>query len=521
MKNIRSMNSLLWIMLAALSLAGGMAHAQTPGVAAGDFNGDGIDDLAIPVPNQDVSGATDAGAVIIMYGTASGLSADGNKLFHQNKNGVASEAQTLERFATTLAVGNFNGDAYDDLAIGVPNQSFNAIGNAGAVHVMFGTANGLKPAGSQYWTQESTNVANKCKADDLFGTGLGAGDFDGDGFDDLAIGAPGEKDKASGSIHAGGVNVLYGSASGLNASGNQFWSLGTTGIPEDPANDDNFGFAITTGDFNGDGFVDMAVDAPGKTISTFAAAGSVTLIYGTAAGLDAAGAQTWNQDSTGIDDAAEANDGFGASLAAGDFNDDGFADLVCGAADETIGATASCGAAHIIYGSAAGLDAAGTQMWTQDSSTVLDAAESGDAFGASLAAGDFNDDGFEDLAIGAPGENIAGGAINMLLGSALGLTDTGNKFFSKTTIGMLGDADSIAGFAYTVCAGQFDSDDRCDLAVGIPFQDINGTASAGAVQILYGNANGTGLGVTNNQFWSKASDGISGDPAMNELFGGL
>src|SRR5207247_3058115 len=95
---------------------------------------------------------------------------------------------------------------------------------------------------------------------------------------------------------------------------------------------------------------------------TVAAAGVVNVIYGSAAGLASAGNQVWTQNSPGIIDAAEANDHFGDSLAAGDYNGDGFADLVVGVDGEDISAVVDAGVGNVIYGSAAGLTARGNQV---------------------------------------------------------------------------------------------------------------------------------------------------------------
>src|SRR5690606_8314692 len=117
--------------------------------------------------------------------------------------------------------------------------------------------------------------------------------------------------------------------------------------------------------------------------------------------LDADGDQLWSQDSPGIDGIAEPGDGFGRSLTTGDFDDDGYADLAIGVPSDN-----GEGAVNIIYGSADGLDAAGDQRWTQDSAGVLGIAERFDSFGSSLAAGDLDGDGRDDLAIGVPGEDL-------------------------------------------------------------------------------------------------------------------
>ena len=101
-------------------------------------------------------------------------------------------------------------------------------------------------------------------------------------------------------------------------------------------------------------------------------------------------------------------DEFGATLAHGDFNGDGYDDLAIGAPGEKLGGKNNSGSVNVLYGSASGLTAIGDQLWTQDSNSVADSSQAGDRFSDSLAVGDFNGDGFADLAIGAPGEDLSG-----------------------------------------------------------------------------------------------------------------
>ena len=125
-----------------------------------------------------------------------------------------------------------------------------------------------------------------------------------------------------------------------------------------------------------------------------------------------------------------------------DFDNDGFDDLVLGVRGESIGAIAHAGAANVLRGSAAGLTATGNQIWHQDSAGILDVAESGDAFGSALAVGDFDADGFDDLAIGATGEDIGSiadaGVTQVLFGSETGLVTTGNELWHQDIAGVFG-----------------------------------------------------------------------------------
>jgi hypothetical protein len=136
---------------------------------------------------------------------------------------------------------------------------------------------------------------------------------------------------------------------------------------------------VAAGDFDHDGFVDLAAGASGEDFG----AGVVSVLFGSAAGLTRVGGQLFTQ----VGGAAEGNDRFAATLAAADFDHDGFADLAAGAPFETVGTTAEAGAVSVLYGSAGGLSRAGGQLFTQNSPGLGSSAEPLDNFGLTLAAG--------------------------------------------------------------------------------------------------------------------------------------
>ncbi|HYL59241.1 MAG TPA: hypothetical protein VEU51_10245, partial [Candidatus Acidoferrales bacterium] len=134
----------------------------------------------------------------------------GKAVGHDKKCGVKGSSGGV-------AKGDFNGDGIGDLAIGIPDEDLSGQTDAGAVVVIYGSAaSGLIPAGaagvpaSQFWTQDSPGILDIAEAGDHFGAALAAGDFNHDGFSDLAIGVPGEDTSAG--TDAGAVNIIYGSA---------------------------------------------------------------------------------------------------------------------------------------------------------------------------------------------------------------------------------------------------------------------------------------------------------------------
>jgi hypothetical protein len=343
-------------------------------LAAGDFDHDGFADLVIGMPHE-VAGGTNGGGVFVLRGTAAGLTTTGVALITEDSlSGGSGVSAAGENFGWSLAVGDFDRDSFDDLAIGVPNESVNGVSSSGAVFVTYGTPQGLGHGFGQFWQQPFLNASNV--AFDSFGWSLASGDFNDDGFADLAIDARGKN------TGAGRVYVIYGSPTRLSSIGAQNFQQPS------PVVGAAFGWALAAADFNHDGVDDLAIGVPGFN----SASGEVIVMRGTGFGLIGV-LSTLTQNSLFGSGNSESGDNFGISLSVADFNNDGFADLAVGVPFEDLVATDD-GEVDVVYGTAAGLGPTHVQRWNQQ---VLfgsgETPQAGDHFGASLSARPLNSNG--------------------------------------------------------------------------------------------------------------------------------
>jgi hypothetical protein len=266
------------------------------------------------------------------------------------------------------------------------------------------------------------------------------------------------------------------------------WSQDSSGISDAVEAGDRFGEAVATGDLNNDGYDDLVIGAPYENVGTIADAGAIHVLLGSPSGVRATGSSIWTTDSTSIPGAAEAGDRFGSTLAVGRFDAAAGEDVAVGSPGEGVGSGAKAGAVHVIRGASTGLTAAGSQQWTQDSAGIDFFAETGDAFGSSLAAGDFQGDGHDDLAIGAPSDNVLvadEGSVMLMRGSVVGMRPAGMLFDLFSEDGPEPGDRYGTSVAIADLGGLGPTDGYADLVVGIPGENDLVLTQAGHVDVVY------------------------------------
>ncbi|MFJ8637065.1 FG-GAP and VCBS repeat-containing protein [Streptomyces sp. NPDC093568] len=444
--------------LTAAPLLTAAPAAAAPAKYADDFNGDGYRDLATAAPYTPVGGKRDAGAVVVNYGSANGISAARRTVITQNTAGIPGTAEQGDEFGQSLASGDLNRDGYADLVIASEGEN----AGAGAVVIVWGARTGL--SGGQV-------VPDPAPSDhDEYGLSLAVGDFSGDGRADLAVGSTGSDIwihkggflKASGAasryklatdLYSGIIDGAQGLACG-DVNGDGIADLVVSGQQAETYENGTFVYLgsaagltrhtflkngayelAAVGDLNGDGYADIVASTYGDDGVT-SLGGVVRAYLGGANGVRTSPQATITQDTPGVPGSDEESDWFGNALSLADINRDGYADLAVGTIHETIGTAKIAGSVTVLRGSAAGLTATGAQSFTQNTAGIPGTAESADRFGASVRLSDLNGDGRADLSVGADGENHPAGAIYSLRGAASGVTTSKATSFGPGSLGL-------------------------------------------------------------------------------------
>lgn len=499
--------------------------------SAGDVNGDGFDDVVIGASAANSAGNTRPSAgesYLIFGGPTLPTTID---LANLGSGGITIlGANAHDHSGTVSSAGDINGDGFDDLIIGAPVAS--ALGDAkpraGESYVIFGSAS--LPATIDLSSLGSLGtIFYGVNSFDTSGTSIsGAGDVNGDGFDDLIIGAD-EADALNNTKSLAGESyVIFGAAS-LPAT-IDLVNLGSAGITIFGADTgDKSGASVKkAGDVNGDGFDDLvigATEADGAN-NAKSLAGDSYVIFGSAslpATIDLANLGVGGITIHGVDNI----DRSGTSVsAAGDINGDGIDDLIVGAAGgaSISNARASAGESYVIFGSPslptilelANLGSAGITIF---------GAETFDRSGTSVSsAGDVNGDGFDDILIGASGgdgaanaKTAAGESYIIFGGLSLPPTiDLANLTSGGVIIYGVDSFDQSGGAVNK--AGDVNGDGYDDFVIGaIGAQGINNASSrTGEGYIVFGRD----FTDTVTHQGTAAPDTIAGTTAADVMIGG-
>jgi hypothetical protein len=360
---------------------------------------------------------------------------------------------------------DFDGDGVADLAIGAQGE-----GNGrGVVHVLYGSPFGPVGPGSIVFGQDTPGVPGTAAPLDFFGSILAFGDYDNDGFDDLAVGA--WNDSVAGQQGAGSVTVFYGSASGLQLAG-QLLTENAGNTPGVPLAFDAFGAALATGDFDGDGTDDLAVGVPYDDVGADIFVGAVRIYHGGPSGLGTSFVPNWYLERAPVAVGSRRFDLFGASLAA--LHDGSPRDgLAVGVPGRDTGGVVDGGAVLLLRRQGVALSP--VELLTRKR-------PSGFA-GLTLAAGDLNTDGITDLAVGSPLFDDGRGLVDLVYLSAnrerVGALDT----IDQDTSGVPGTRGSGDTFGYSLAIVP-SADADTHLYVGVPGDDVGGIHDSGAVNVF-------------------------------------
>ncbi|QSJ20283.1 FG-GAP repeat protein [Nostoc sp. UHCC 0702] len=469
---------------------------------AGDINGDGFDDLIIGTwfasPNGD---QPQAGESYVVFGSTSGFGVSLNLSSLDGSNGfVINGIDAGDRSGSSVSsAGDINGDGIDDLIIGAANASPNGQPEAGESYVVFGSSSGFG-ASLNLSSLDGSNgfVINGIDAGDNSGSSVSsAGDINGDGIDDLIIGAANASPNDQ--PEAGESYVVFGSSSGFGASLNLSELDGSNGFVINGIDTRDFsGRSVSSaGDINGDGIDDLIIGAIFADPNGQRYTGQSYVVFGSRSSFGASLNLLSLDGSNGfVINGIDVGDGLGRSVSsAGDINGDGIDDLIIGASGADPNGQYNAGSSYVVFGSSSGFGAS-LNLSELDGSNgfVINGVDAYDNSGYSVSgAGDVNGDGIDDLIIGGfflfdPNEQDTAGESYVVFGSSSGFGASLNLSSLNGSNGfVINGIDAYDSSGTSVSnAGDINGDGFDDLIIGARYGDPNGQTEAGESYVVFG-----------------------------------
>jgi hypothetical protein len=462
----------------------------------GDFNGDGYDDVIIGAYKSSPELRAYAGTSYVIFGSPGGFeNIDLLKLSPSQGFKIFGAAIEDNSGYSVSGAGNVNGDGYDDIIIGAWKADPNSKDLAGTSYVIFGKADKFSDIDLISLDLSQGFKIFGAAIEDYSGFSVSdAGDFNGDGYDDIIIGVrdadPNSRDKAGISY------IIFGKPSGLgnidlaNLNLSQgFKVLGAAG-------GDQSGQSVSgAGDVNGDGYADVVIGARYADPNSRAQAGTSYIIFGRESDFNDIDLASLNLSQGFKVLGVASGDESGISVSsAGDVNKDGYDDIIIGARYADPNSRAQAGTSYIIFGRESGFNDIDLASLNLSQGFKALGAASGDNSGYSvLGAKDVNGDGYDDVIIGAyksfPQTRAYAGTSYVLFGGASGFNNVDLANLNATQGFRVAGAKNNDHSGYSVSsAGDFNGDGYDDIIVGAYKADYLNRKDCGAAYIIYNSA---------------------------------